>query len=490
MDFILISQEENHPFYDRINDYFANPFIDFNAKIPDIFFTMPPLGACLITTSLKNAGFSVKMAHNPLLIPEEKDALLNALKTKPKAVGISTTHIFNPKTFEKLTNLVKSISPESIIISGGPSLDHNIEMRKMSDISILGPGEKFIVALMKAIKNKLPLKNFPSVTTTDGNLILNQNNNTLKEKDIPIPDWDIFKKNINRVSIETSRGCQYNCVFCSYSTGGFYERSIEGAITEIKSNLKKHNIRFFRFTDSDFAFNNERAKKICEKILELPSPLSWTCFARADSLLDIELLKLMRKAGCLWIFIGTESGSDTILKKMKKGTDVKTMHKAINLAKSAGINIHGNFVIGFPGETKETVKETMDFIKKSQLDTVYFSPMQIRNIHMKEQLKESNLEIMGDNFKWKHSTMDSQEAIKTSIACAREIYLNSDSTFIGTETLFFYIIKGLGDKFNSEVFTVLNAYRDYYRAKANSNLEIQKEKFNILNSMWRKDEQS
>lgn len=488
MDFILISQEENHPFYDQINDYFANPFIDFNTKIPDAFFTMPPLGACLIATLLKNAGFKVKLAHNPLFMQEEMASLISALKTKPKAVGISTTHIFNPQTFDKLVKMVKSVSPESVIISGGATLFHNIKMREMSDISILGPGEKIIVDLIKAIKAGLPLKNLPSAINKNGVLILEQKNDDVKEKDIPLPDWNIFEKPVKKVSIETSRGCLNNCIFCSYSTGGFYERSIKSAIVEIKANLKNHNIRFFRFVDSDFAFNRERAKKICEKILEIQTPLSWTCFARADSILDIELLKLMRKAGCLWIFIGAESGSDIMLKKMKKGISVKTINKAVNLAKLAGIKVHGNFVIGFPGETKETVKETMDFVKNSQFDTVYFSPLQIRNTDINDQLKPSNLEIAGDNFEWTHNTMTSDEAIKLSVDCSRETYLNMDYPLIGTETLFSYIIKGEGEDFNSNVFTVLKAYRDYYRAKTNSNFEIQKEKFNILIDMWRENE--
>jgi radical SAM superfamily enzyme YgiQ (UPF0313 family) len=176
--------------------------------------------------------------------------------------------------------------------------------------------------------------------------------------------------------IMSSRGCPYNCVFCSsfaINRRRLRTYSAEYVISEVEHLIKKYKIGALFFQDDDFYVDKERAKKICELMIErgINEKLVWSIQMRANWLnpSEIENLNLLKKAGCIQVEFGFESGSPRILDFLKKNTTtVDQNHQAIKLCKQAGLRVFGNFMIGTVGETREDLEMTKKFILQHNKD--------------------------------------------------------------------------------------------------------------------------
>lgn len=197
---------------------------------------------------------------------------------------------------------------------------------------------------------------------------------------IPVPDYDIFPMDIytktkfyvndpttsffkGAVSTRTmgvlaGRGCPYNCEFCSKSFTGLRLKSVDYLIDEIKYLIAKYDLQGIHFIDELFVVNKKRAYELIEKIGKLG--IQWDAQARVNTV-DYELLKAMKDAGCIAIGYGIESGSNTILKKMNKRITTEQSIQAMDAARRAGLHVKVQLVLGFPGETEQTIQETVAF---------------------------------------------------------------------------------------------------------------------------------
>jgi len=162
--------------------------------------------------------------------------------------------------------------------------------------------------------------------------------------------------------INTTKGCPFTCTFCAYRKTGYRTRSPENVIEEIKFLKKIHNIKSFLFFDDLIGLQKGRFEKICELLIKENLNLKWSCCSRAN-LLNLELLKLMKKAGCVEIAIGIESGDPNILNLTTKRITLEEIREAARLCRKAGILFYGMAIIGLPGETKQSIKNTIKFIK-------------------------------------------------------------------------------------------------------------------------------
>ncbi len=177
------------------------------------------------------------------------------------------------------------------------------------------------------------------------------------------------------IDLFTARGCYWGkCTFCLWpftiQRGACYRaRSISNVIEELKF-IKKELPEVKEIFFQDDALPPRRTKELAEAILKNNLNLVWSAYARTD--IDYETLKLAKRAGCRILHVGYESGNDQILKNVKKGETVEKMEKFTKDAKRAGLKIHGDFIIGLPGETKETIKETIDFAKKINISDYQF----------------------------------------------------------------------------------------------------------------------
>lgn len=211
------------------------------------------------------------------------------------------------------------------------------------------------------------------------------NNSSLD--DIPFPDRnavDIMKYH-RKVDGEkcfgiiSSRGCPFSCNFCDksmyFNSKKIRFRSIDNIVKELKECIDKYNVNHFEFFDDLFAVNKDRLTEFHYKTKDLN--LNYRCNSRSDTLTP-EIALLLKKSGCSVICFGIESGNQKILDLMNKKTTVEQNYKGIKIAKNSNIFTTGYFIIGFPGETVESINDTMEFIKKSELDKVsvyQFSPL-------------------------------------------------------------------------------------------------------------------
>lgn len=179
------------------------------------------------------------------------------------------------------------------------------------------------------------------------------------------------------VTIVTSRGCYYRCTFCKFpQTITGHEgrsRSVKNIVDEfewIKNNLPQ--VKDIMIEDDTMTQDRKRILAICKEITDRNLDVTWTCNARAD--LDLDVLKAMKKAGCRLMCVGYESADQGILNNIRKGTNVEKIRQFTKDSKKAGLLIHGCFMLGNKGETKETIRKTIDFAKELDPDTAQFFP--------------------------------------------------------------------------------------------------------------------
>ena len=199
--------------------------------------------------------------------------------------------------------------------------------------------------------------------------------------DLPLPRHDLLPLQSYRAPlipspfafVVTSRGCPGGCRFCikhvSYGNSVRF-RSPENIVAEMEL-LAKHGIRSIHMYADIFTVSREQVEGLCELILERNLRMVWTCNSRVD-FVDPGLLQLMAQAGCRWISWGIESGDEEILRRVRKGITVEQVERALRWAKEAGIRNWGYFIIGLPGETEETIKETIRLSKRLPMDLVLF----------------------------------------------------------------------------------------------------------------------
>ncbi|MCC6159226.1 MAG: radical SAM protein [Deltaproteobacteria bacterium] len=176
----------------------------------------------------------------------------------------------------------------------------------------------------------------------------------------------------NFTPLITSRGCPFHCIFCEQGGLKFRPRSPENLCDEIQECLDAYSIREFDFFDSSFTTDKRRVIRICEEIINRKQKFAWALRSRVD-LINEEMLKYLKEAGCKRIYFGIESGNEAILKTLKKKTTVKRIKEIVHATNKIGIDTFGYFMVGSPGETVDTVKQTITLAKELDLDYAQFS---------------------------------------------------------------------------------------------------------------------
>jgi radical SAM superfamily enzyme YgiQ (UPF0313 family) len=235
------------------------------------------------------------------------------------------------------------------------------------------------------------LDDIPGLVWRDGvKIVSNQQIFPNDLDNLGFPSWDLihpeeypraplgfFLKGFPYVPLNTSRGCPYPCTFCGARTIVGHKvryRSVENIMTEIENLYTTYGVREIHVVDDNFTFDRKFVVRFCERIIN--SQLS-ICFSSPNGVrldtLDQDLLLLMKRAGWYLIFVGIESGSQIILERMKKGLTKEKMREKITLIKNAGLETAGYFIVGYPGETKLEIEESISFSKELNLDWAQFS---------------------------------------------------------------------------------------------------------------------
>jgi len=342
-----------------------------------------PLGLGYVASVLRQEGHNVSlMDFNVSKKPYE--AIERELETVDcDAIGIgglTTTYDF----VKKFSNIAKKVKPNVMMIAGNMVSTSSPELllrHSQIDICVIDEGEETIRELMQRIKDFPEIDSVKGIVFKKGNRIVSTApRERIKDLDrIPFPAWDLFQMEtyINNpihteygrrsMNISTVRGCPFQCIYCSRPFGPrVYKRSPASIVAEIKELKRCYNIEFIGFTDDLFTIDRSWVEEFCDALIKEKLKIGWGASARVN-LVDLNLLKKMKKAGCEALSYGFESGSQRMLDSIKKGVRVEQAEKAVEFTRKAGIGIEGSFMIGMIGETEESVNETVEFIKRTGL---------------------------------------------------------------------------------------------------------------------------
>lgn len=353
----------------------------------------PPLGLGYLAGSLLSAG------HEAEIIDCFRDGITNEqmggilLETKPDLIGITVVTSAYPCVVELCKTLRNCHNYGAKIILGGShptALPESTLRDTGADAVILGEGEKTITELAVSEdwrkvdgiayldkKSGKFVKTKPREIETDIDKLAWPAWHLMAPDKYPKAPHGIIVRNFPVAPIITSRGCPYNCSFCAVNNiwqHKFRRRSPKNVVDEMEYLVKTFGVKEIHIEDDNFTLVRGHAEKISQEILDRKLNISWKCpnGVRADRL-DLDLLKLMKKSGCYLLAFGIESGSDEILKRHSKAIDKEKIREAVRMCKEVGIETQGFFILGLPGETKETIDKTIQFSKELELDWAYFS---------------------------------------------------------------------------------------------------------------------
>ncbi len=342
-----------------------------------------PLGLLYVAAMLERHGHEVKVFDFNLhetLLPEMAEQIG---EFQPQMIGITAvTPTFN--SAQEIVANFKQRFPQTIFVMGGPHLTslpkQSLEQTPAADFVIAGEGEYALTELVKAIEaGQTDFSSINGLTyRKEGQVISNPRASMIEDLDqLPFPAYHllpiteyapsvVFRVAEKSTFIMSSRGCAAYCTFCANNVTGrrLRDHSIDYFVGKIKYLQETYGLRHFHIVDDNFMHDQQRVIDICQRIIDEKLKITWFIFARPDHCQNLETLKMMKKAGCVYLQFGIESGSELILRQMGKKIEKSELYQACMNCKKAGLDYFNSFMIGNPKETVETVRETIDFAIK------------------------------------------------------------------------------------------------------------------------------
>lgn len=348
----------------------------------------PPLGLGYLAAVLIKDNYDVSILDANALEYTLGDILKFIKDYKPNFIGLtSTTGKLDDIFFlcKEIKNFDKNIK---ILVGGSHPTQEPGSVIKSDyvDFVISGEAEYAFPELIKGVINGKDISSIKGVGyKKDGKIIVNGKADMIKNlDDLPMPAYHLFpmekytsvqSSKSNIMIMMTSRGCPYQCTFCAVpKLLGYRYRyvSAERVVEEMEYLKNNFGIGEIHFKDSIFNLNIPRINKICDLLIEKKLNMTWLCNARVDGI-STDNLERMKKAGCISITYGIESGSDRILKRLKKGFNRQLAISSIKLTNKIGIDTTANYIIGNPDDTRRTINETIDFAIEANTDFANFN---------------------------------------------------------------------------------------------------------------------
>jgi len=340
-------------------------------------FVLPRLGSILLATIMRDRGFAAEV-----LFMSQKEVLARRLETD--LVGISTITATATSAYALADHFRKRGIP---VVFGGPhvsfvpeeALDHG-------DFCITGEGETGFPLLVEALNGNASLADVPGLVWKENGIVRrNPAAPPIEDLDtLPFPDLGLLDMGGSRkigvqgpglptVPIQTSRGCPFDCTFCSV-TGMFGRHYRHRSTASIVAELSKYDSKtcVVFFYDDNFAANPRKTRELLKEMIRLRLEFRWSTQVRSDIARDPEMLDLMAAAGCSSLYIGFESVDPAALKEMNKNQTVDEIRHAIREIRRRRIHVHGMFVFGFDSDTPATTRATVSFALEEKIDSAQF----------------------------------------------------------------------------------------------------------------------
>jgi len=343
-----------------------------------------PLGLAYLAAVLEEGGFEVKLIDCPAMeiTTEQLEHKLSSFN--PLIVGItSMTPTINSALLA--ASIAKKVCPDALVVLGGPHVTFMdkeiIAKEKTVDVIVRGEGEKTLLEIAQKTLRSEALHGIDGITLRNGDEIVRTPDRKYIENldELPLPAYKYFHMDKYRLfgkkilPVITSRGCPFQCSFCVTSRvfgKRFRARSPKNIVDELEQLKNVYGADAFTFYDDTLTFDKKRILDVCKDMRNRNIDLPWDCQTRVDRI-SKEILFEMKRANCQQVFFGVESGSQKILDAVKKGTTVEQNEKAIKMAKEVGLFVSVSVILGYPGETAETLQQTINFLKRTKPDDVY-----------------------------------------------------------------------------------------------------------------------
>jgi p-methyltransferase len=327
---------------------------------------------------LRKSGFNPVNIEN--LTPRRQEAA-DRLRQDPLAVVISTTFFIDAAPISRIIREIRAVNREVAVIIGGSTLLTRLtpEGRLPTDYEALidnngfaileDPGLDRLGPLLSAIAEGSDPGAVPNIARRDnGRVVYSRGECQTADFENIFPDWGAVADITGGVAfVRASQGCAFKCKFCTFPKANvkLRHRSTESIRRELRL-VHDAGIRHFSFTDDHFSVSPQRVEEICRMIIAEKFSFTWYAGIRASSI-TAENAELLEEAGCKVLSVGLESGDDRVLKLMHKGTTTSGNMRCLEILDKRNILAHGSFMIGFPGETRETVETTIRWINRSPL---------------------------------------------------------------------------------------------------------------------------
>jgi anaerobic magnesium-protoporphyrin IX monomethyl ester cyclase len=346
-----------------------------------------PLGIYYLAAYIRERGHEVRVIDAEVLCWSNEQIVATVREFAPDVIGISTTTV----AFHRARAVAASIKaeyPNMINVIGGPhptAATEDVLHHPEFDYAVLGEGEESFAVLLETLCNGADAGSLTGVAWRDGEtIIVNPRRPFIADIDaLPFPAYDLVPdfslynpppmnyKKLPVANIITSRGCPNQCTFCGHSSFGrtLRQRSPENIAEEIIHLYRLYRIREIAFVDDTFTINPHRIQELFRILDRQGICFPWTCMSRVNTV-DESVLRFMKDHGCWHISFGIESGNEDILRRIKKNISLDSVCRAIGICHRLGILTKGFFIIGHPGETVETIEETIRFALEIPLDDV------------------------------------------------------------------------------------------------------------------------
>lgn len=364
---------------------FINPPVDFSVfysdmDLSDTKSSSPPIGILHLASITRKYGYQIKMvdAHAEGLRIE---GILDIVREyKPNVLCLTAMTIMIDAS-AMIAKAVKRVFPDIITMIGGVHLTaepiRTLKEYPQFDYGVVGEGEVALIDFLQA-KDKSTVQSL--VWRKEGEIVVNTRRNFYKDLDeFPFPAFDLVgdklfshyrlsvfgTKHFHSIGLVSSRGCSGHCTFCDLGVVGRGYRIMTAPylISHLNELHEKYQVNDLLFYDDMFTGNRKRLEDFCHAMIEAGTPFTWSCCSRTDFVSYLDILELMKKAGCWCIEFGVESGNQRVLNSMRKNVTLEKIRQTIDMATKAGIVTKANFILGHLGETHDSIEDTISFAK-------------------------------------------------------------------------------------------------------------------------------